>query len=191
MSRIGLKPLEIPKGVEVKIEEKSKYGGQKIVVKGPLGELVEHLRKDVTCKMEEETLFFERTSDSKGAKSKHGLYRTLVANMITGVVQGFEKQLEIVGIGYKAELKGDELELNLEATHPYKVKAPEGISFEVEDKVNIKVKGINKQLVGQVAANIRALAIPEPYKGKGIRYKGEYVRKKAGKVAKTADEGGE
>jgi large subunit ribosomal protein L6 len=190
MSRIGAQPLELPKGVEVKIEEKGRLGGQKIVVRGPLGELEEHFRREIKCKEQGNKLVFERLKDSKMAKSLHGLYRSLVANMIEGVTKGYDKSLEIVGIGYRAEVKGNDLELTLEATHPYKVEAPEGIKFEVNDKVNIKVSGVDKQLVGQVAANIRALAKPEPYKGKGVRYVGEHVRRKSGKVAKGV-EGGE
>lgn len=183
--------MEIPEGVEVKIEGKSKLGGQKVIVKGELGTLEQSFRKEIKCKIEDNRVVFERADDSKMAKSLHGLYRTLVENMIEGVMKGFEKKLEIVGIGFKAEVRGDELILTLGATHPYTVKAPEDISFEVTDKVNIAVRGIDKQLVGQTASNIRALAKPEPYKGKGVRYVGEYVRRKAGKVAKAVEEGGE
>lgn len=190
MSRIGSKPLQIPDGVEVKIQEKGRFGGQKILVKGSLGELVLDMRRGVKAKLEKKEVVFERIDDQKPTKSQHGLYRTLVSNMIEGVMKGYEKDLEMVGIGFRAELKGNVLELSAGATHPFKIDAPEGITFEVNDKVNIKVKGIDKQLVGQVAAQVRDLAKPEPYKGKGIRYKDEYVRRKAGKAAK-AEEGAE
>ena len=187
MSRIGAKPIKIPESVDVRIEKGGRFGGQKVMVKGPLGELEQSFRKEIKCKKEEESIVLERANDSKFAKSLHGLYRTLIVNMIDGVTKGFEKKLEIVGIGYRAEVKDDVLVLMLGATHPYSFKAPEDISFEVTDKVNIKVKGIDKQLVGQVAANIRAFSKPEPYKGKGVRYEGEYVRRKAGKVAKGVE----
>lgn len=189
MSRIGIKPIDIPEGIEVKIEEKGRLGGQKIVVKGPLGELFESLRREVKVGIEDKKVFFKVEDDSKSTRSLHGLYRTLCANMIQGVTKGYKKDLEIVGIGYRAEVKGKQLELTLGATHPFTVNAPEGISFEVSDKVNITVRGLDKQLVGQVAATIRSLAKPEPYKGKGIRYKGEQVRKKVGKVAKGIEVG--
>jgi large subunit ribosomal protein L6 len=186
MSRIGIKPLEIPEGVEVKIEDKSsKYGGNKVTVKGSLGELVQDFREDVQCEVKDGKVIFKRKNESKLAKSLHGLYRTLVSNMIKGVAKGFSKELEMVGIGYRAEVKGNNLELTAGATHPYVIEPPEGITFNVTDKVNIEVKGMDKQLVGQVAANIRSTSKPEPYKGKGIRYKGEYVRRKAGKAAKA------
>lgn len=191
MSRIGSKPVKIPEGIDIKIEDKSRYGGQKIIVKGPLGELMQNFREGVKCKLDGNQMFFERVSDSKFNKSLHGLYRTLVANMIDGVVKGYEKELEMVGIGYRSELEGTALKVTVGATHPFVFDAPEGITFEVNDKVNIKIKGINKQLVGQIAANIRAIAKPEPYKGKGIRYKGEYIRRKAGKAAKAAEGAGE
>lgn len=190
MSRIGKLPVDIPEGVEVTIEEKGKLGGQKIIVKGPLGELSQELRKEVLLEQKENKISLNRKAETKMAKSLHGLYRTLIANMFKGVTDGYEKELEIVGIGYRAEVKGDELNVTSGATHPSIVKAPENITFEVNDKVNIKVKGIDKQLVGQVAASIRDIQKPEPYKGKGIRYKDEYVRRKAGKAAKSA-EGGE
>ena len=187
MSRVGSNPVEIPTGVEVKIEEKSNLGGLKIIVKGPLGELTRHMRKGITAKVENNTLIFGRSSEAKKVKSLHGLYRSLVENMIEGVTKGYKKNLEMVGIGYKSEVKGADLELTVGSTHPHIIKAPEGITFEVKEKVNISVKGIDKQLVGQVAAKIREQEKPEPYKGKGIRYKGEYVRRKAGKAAKSAE----
>jgi large subunit ribosomal protein L6 len=187
MSRIGLKPLEILEGVEVTIEEKGSLGGQKIIVKGKLGELSQDLRKQIKVEKKDNILHFSRENDSKLAKSLHGLYRTLISNMMEGVMKGYEKKLEMVGIGYRSEVKGDTLVLTVGATHPYEIKAPEGISFEVDDKVNITVKGTDKQLVGQTSAYIRSLSKPEPYQGKGIRYVGEYVRRKAGKVAKGVE----
>jgi large subunit ribosomal protein L6 len=192
MSRIGIKPILIPNGVEIKIEEDAgKYNGQKIIFKGPLGELTQELRKDIKVKIEDNKVILKRDNESKFVKSLHGLYRTLINNIIEGVQKLYEKELEIVGIGYRAELSGSNLSLHLGATHPYDLEAPKGITFEVIDKVNIKVKGIDKQLVGQVAAEIRSFAKPEPYKGKGIRYKGEYVRRKAGKAAKVSSAGTE
>lgn len=190
MSRIGTKPIEIPEGVEVTIEDTGNMGGQKVMAKGALGTLEQHLRKEIKVAISDGILTLNRSDETKRTRSLHGLYRTLIANMIEGVAKGFEKQLEMVGIGFRAELKGSDLELSAGATHPYVVTAPEGIQFEVNDRTNIVVKGLDKQLVGQVAANIRAMAKPEPYKGKGIRYVGEYVRRKAGKVAK-AGEGGD
>lgn len=187
MSRIGKNPVTILDDVTVKIEEKSEMGGQRVVVTGPLGELKQDMRKNVTCKVEDNQVIFEREDETKFSKSLHGLYRMLVYNMIFGVKNGYEKKLEIIGIGYRAQLKGRDLELQLGATHPHLVKAPEGITFEVDNKVNLTVKGIDKQLVGETAAKIRSFAKPEPYKGKGIRYKGEYVRRKPGKAAKAAE----
>jgi large subunit ribosomal protein L6 len=187
MSRIGQKPIEIPEGVEITIEEKGNLGGQKVLAKGPLGQLEKNLRKLIFVKKEGNIIALKRDNDSKVAKSLHGLYRTLIENMIIGVTKGYEKKLELVGIGYRAQVKGTSLVISADASHPYEVDAPEGISFEVEDNVNIAVKGIDKELVGQTAAYIRSLSKPEPYKGKGIRYAGEYVRRKAGKVAKAAE----
>ena len=148
MSRVGKAPVTILEGVTVTIEDGGRYGGQKVVVQGPLGTLEEDLRKDIKVKTEDGNVIFERKDDTKFAKSLHGLYRTLTENMIKGVKNGYEKMLEIVGIGYRAELKGNDLELKLGATHPYLIKAPEEISFEVHDKVSIVVKGVDKQLVG-------------------------------------------
>lgn len=187
MSRIGVKPIKIPQNIEVKIEGKGSLGGQKVVVKGPLGELSQDFRKEISICIEKDQVLLKREGESKMAKSLFGLYRTLVSNMIEGVQKHFVKHLELVGIGYRAELKGNELSLKAGATHPYVVTAPEGVSFEVNDKVNIVVKGIDKQKVGQIASYIRSLSKPEPYKGKGIRYKGEYVRRKPGKAAKAAE----
>lgn len=190
MSKIGQQPIKIPEKVEVAISDGGRFGGQVVKVKGPLGELEEDLRKGIKCEKKDDEIVFTRQDETKKVRSLHGLYRTLVENMIQGVIDGFEKDLEMVGIGYRAQIKGKILEISADATHPYEYEPPEGISFEVNDKVNIKVKGIDKQLVGQVAARIRAYCKPEPYKGKGIRYKDEYVRRKAGKAAK-AEEGAE
>ncbi|MBN2016147.1 50S ribosomal protein L6 [Candidatus Dojkabacteria bacterium] len=187
MSRIGIQPIVIPEGVDVKIEDNGKLGGQKVIVKGPLGELLEEFRQGINCKVEKDKIVLERKSESKKVRSLHGLYRTLIDNMIVGVTKGYEKDLEMVGIGFRAELKGNSLHLDAGATHPFVFDPPPGISFEVNDKVNIKVKGTDKQLVGQLAARIRSVHKPEPYQGKGIRYKGEYVRRKAGKAAKAAE----
>ncbi len=187
MSKIGKRPIDIPDGVEVKVEDKGKLGGQKVIVKGQLGALNENFRCDIKCSVKDGQVVFKRLNDSKSAKSLHGLYRTLVFNMIRGVTKGYEKDLEMVGIGYRAEIKGKNLEVLAGATHPYIFDPVEGITYKVNDKVNIKIKGIDKQLVGQIAADIRSVAKPEPYKGKGIRYKGEYIRRKAGKAAKAAE----
>ncbi len=190
MSRVGAQPVSIPEGVEITIENGGRFDGQKITVKGSLGELTQDMREEIVVKKEDSSLVFERKKDESFAKALHGLYRSIVSNMIEGVTKGFKKELEMVGIGYKAQLKGNDLEITVGATHPFTINPPEGISFEVNDKVNITVKGSDKQLVGQVAAEIRDIQKPEPYKGKGIRYKGEYVRRKPGKAAK-AEEGEE
>lgn len=191
MSRVGKKPIEIPQGVEVTVAPRGKYGGQHISVKGPLGQLELDVRKGIECAVKDNTVVLERKGEQRNVRAYHGLYRSLVENMINGVTKGYEKKLEMVGIGFRAEVKGDILELTAGATHPYTVKAPEGITFTVDDRVNITVKGVDKQLVGQVSAGIRAIHKPEVYRGKGIRYEGEYVRRKAGKVAKAGEGGGE
>lgn len=181
MSRIGKKPIPVPPGVEVKIE------GNKVTVKGPKGTLEKELHPDMIIRELEQdgqkTIVVERPSDSKFHKSLHGLTRTLIANMVEGVTQGFQKELEIHGVGYRATAKGRDIELALGFSHPVLVKCPEGIEFEIVTPTRIRVKGIDKQQVGQMAAKIRALRKPEPYKGKGIRYAGEQVRRKAGKAA--------
>jgi len=181
MSRIGKKPVEIPSGVEVKIEE-----GNLVTVKGPKGSLTQQLHRDMIIKIEDGKVVVERPTESKFHKSLHGLTRTLIANMIKGVTEGFSKTLEVHGIGYRAELKGNTLNLQLGFSHPVEFPLPEGISAEVtreRQMTKIVIKGIDKQRVGQVAADIRRLRPPEPYKGKGIRYEGEYIRRKAGKAA--------
>jgi large subunit ribosomal protein L6 len=176
MSRIGKKPIPIPKGVEVKIK------GNLITVKGPKGSLQRRLHRDMNLVLKEDELKVERPSDLKIHRSLHGTTRALIANMITGVTEGFSKELEIQGIGYKAQLQGDKLTLNVSLSHPVVYEVCEGITIEVPVPTKIKVSGMDKELVGQVAAEIRAVDPPEPYKGKGIRYVGEYVRRKAGKA---------
>jgi large subunit ribosomal protein L6 len=180
MSRIGKEPITIPSGVEVTMD------GPRVRVKGPKGTLEQVLHADMRIVVDDGAITVERPSDERLHRSLHGLTRTLVANMVTGVTQGYEKRLEIVGVGYRAALKGNDLELALGFSHPVKFSAPEGIEFEVPAPNRVTVRGIDKQLVGEMAAEIRKARKPEPYKGKGIRYEGEYVRKKAGKAAKTA-----
>ena len=179
MSRIGKQPITIPSGVEVTIQ------GQRVAVKGPKGELDHTLVGGVSVTRADDTLVVERVDDSRGNRSLHGLQRTLIANMVTGVSEGFAKELEIVGVGYRAQSQGpDKLEIAVGYSHPVHVQAPAGITFEVPQPTRITVRGFDKQLVGQVAADIRKLRKPEPYKGKGIRYAGERVQRKAGKSAK-------
>lgn len=180
MSRIGKIPVSIPSGVEVTIE------GQDIRVKGPKGELTHTVSEPITVtKSEDGTLAVERPNDERRSKALHGLSRTLISNMVTGVTEGYEKKLEIVGVGYRVAAKGPtELEFALGFSHPVVVKAPEGITFAVEKPTAFSVIGIDKQAVGEVAANIRKIRKPEPYKGKGVRYSGEHVRRKVGKAGK-------
>lgn len=179
MSRIGKAPITVPGGVDVTI------AGARVTVKGPKGELRQELVGDVTVERDGDTLVVVRADDSRTNRSLHGLQRTLIANMVTGVSEGFVKELEIVGVGYRAQAQGsDGLELALGFSHPVKVKAPAGVTFEVPQPTRIIVRGHDKQLVGQVAADIRKIRKPEPYKGKGIRYAGERVLRKAGKSAK-------
>lgn len=179
MSRIGKMPIAIPSGVEVAVD------GGTVTVKGGKGELTRTFQDILSIKVEDGNVIVERPDDSREAKSLHGLTRTLIHNMIVGVSEGYAKKLELVGVGYRAALKGTDLELQLGFSHPVVVPAPENISFEVPSQTEIIVKGISKEQVGQVAANIRAWRKPEPYKGKGIRYEGEYVRRKLGKAAKS------
>jgi len=180
MSRIGKQPIVVPGEVEVAVD------GTTVSVKGPRGSLEQTFHPDMLIRLEDSTLRVERPSDERLHRSLHGLTRTLVANMVEGVTKGYEKRLEIVGVGYRAVLKGADLELALGFSHPVAVLAPPGIEFEVPATNRIVVRGIDKQLVGEVAAKIRKIRKPEPYKGKGIRYEGEHVRKKAGKAAKGA-----
>ena len=177
MSRIGRKPIEVPAGVTVAIEPES------VRVNGPRGELVERIHRDITVEQNENVITVSRPTDRGEHRAMHGLYRSLVANMVVGVTEGYQKTLEIQGVGYRAALKGKDLELALGYSHPVSIKAPDGIEFEVPQPTRVIVKGINKQLVGEIAANIRKQRPPEPYKGKGIRYEGEYVARKVGKRA--------
>ena len=180
MSRIGKQPIEIPGGVDVVVE------GQRVSVTGPRGSLERTFHDEVRIVKDDGVVRVERPSDEGFHRSLHGLTRTLIANMVEGVTKGYEKRLEIVGVGYRAALKGDDLELAVGYSHPVPFPKPEGIEFEVPAPTRITVRGNDKQLVGEVAANIRKVRKPEPYKGKGIRYENEYVRKKAGKAAKGA-----
>lgn len=177
MSRIGKKPVTIPAGVEVKVDDNNM-----VTVKGPKGELKGQISKLVKVEMKEDGLEVTRESDERTARSQHGLARTLIANMVEGVSQGFEKKLLMEGVGYRAEKKGKTLVMQLGYSHPVEMEDPEGITTETPDATTILVKGIDKSLVGNYAANIRAWREPEPYKGKGIRYEGEYIRRKEGKT---------
>ena len=178
MSRIGKQPITIPAGVEVDIN------GSTVTVKGPKGTLTQSFNEDMGLALEDGVLTVSRPTDERGHRSLHGLTRTLISNMVTGVSEGYAKNLEIVGVGYRATLKGSDIELLLGFSHSVLVKAEPGISFDVPAPTKITVKGIDKQRVGQVAAEIRAWRKPEPYKGKGVRYEGERVRRKLGKTAK-------
>jgi large subunit ribosomal protein L6 len=179
MSRIGNAPITVPSGVDVNID------GSSVVVKGPKGSLSRDLIGGISLRKEEDQIIVERPNDERESRSLHGLSRALVNNMVVGVTQGFEKELEIVGVGYRAELKGpNALRLNLGFSHPVDVQAPDGVTFEVPVQTRIIVRGIDKEAVGQVAANIRSIRKPEPYKGKGVRYLGEKILRKAGKAGK-------
>lgn len=179
MSRIGLKPIEIPQGVEVKIGDNNH-----VEVKGPKGELTRNLHTDINIKVEENQVLVERKNDQKQQRSLHGTTRSLLSNMIEGVHAGYEKHLEIIGVGYRAQMQGTKLVVGAGYSHPVEFEQEEGITIEVPKNTEIIVKGIDKERVGAVAANIRAVRPPEPYKGKGIRYKCEHVRRKEGKTAK-------
>jgi large subunit ribosomal protein L6 len=176
MSRIGRRPISVPAGVDVQLD------GNTVRVKGPKGELVRTLHSDVIVRREEGELLVERPSDDPRHRSLHGLSRTLVANMVEGVTTGFTKILEIVGVGYRAETKPFGLTLQLGYSHPIEYKAPEGITLRAVSPTVVEVSGTNKEVVGQVAAEIRSLRPPEPYKGKGVKYQGEVIRRKAGKA---------
>jgi large subunit ribosomal protein L6 len=178
MSRVGLKPIEIPEGVEVKVN------GGNVTVKGPKGELTRNFHEDMTIKVEGNVLTVERPSDNKEHRALHGTTRSIIGNMVEGVSKGYEKTLEIIGVGYRAQKQGNKVIVNAGYSHPVEVDYVEGIEVEVPANTKIIVKGIDKEKVGAVAANIRAIRPPEPYKGKGIRYEGEYVRRKEGKTAK-------
>jgi large subunit ribosomal protein L6 len=177
MSRIGKQPIPIPDGVEVKVD------GLVVSVKGPRGQLSQEISELIGVEIEDSQLIVSAVNESREARAFHGLYRTLISNMVVGVSEGFSKALEIVGVGYRAAVNGKDLEMQLGYSHPVLVKAEDGISFEVPVQTQIIVHGIDKQRVGQVAADIRKWRKPEPYKGKGIRYQGEVVRRKQGKAA--------
>jgi large subunit ribosomal protein L6 len=177
MSRIGKQPIPVPAGVTIAIEP------ERVVVNGPKGELSERIHRDIAVEHSGDQLLVTRPTDRGEHRALHGLTRTLVANMVQGVTDGFEKRLEIQGVGYRAQLRGRDLELALGYSHPVSVKAPDGIEFEVPQPTRIVVRGPSKQQVGEVAAFIRKQRKPEPYKGKGIRYEGEYVPRKVGKRA--------
>jgi large subunit ribosomal protein L6 len=177
MSRIGRKPIPVPTGVTVAISP------EEVRVNGPRGELFERIHRDITVAQDGDDLVVTRPTDRGEHRALHGLTRSLVANMVEGVTSGYQKTLEIQGVGYRAALRGRDLELALGFSHPVSIKAPDGIEFEVPQPTRVVVKGISKQLVGETAANIRKQRPPEPYKGKGIRYEGEYVARKVGKRA--------
>jgi large subunit ribosomal protein L6 len=177
MSRIGRQPITVPAGVTVSIEP------ERVTVNGPRGELQERINREIQVEHTDDQLVVTRPTDRGEHRALHGLTRSLIANMVQGVTEGFEKRLEIQGVGYRAQLRGRDLELALGYSHPVSIKAPEGIEFEVPQPTRIIVKGASKQQVGEAAAIIRKQRKPEPYKGKGIRYEGEYVARKVGKRA--------
>ena len=176
MSRIGKKPISLPAGVKVTVD------GNIVTVQGPKGTLVQTLPEGITINQEDNQLVVQRANDSKQTRAFHGLTRALIANMVEGVTNGFEKKLEMVGVGYRAQMQGKKLVISIGFSHPVEIDAPEGIDFEVPAPTRITIRGIDKQLVGNTAAHIRAIRKPEPYKGKGIKYENEYIRRKAGKA---------
>ena len=179
MSRIGKMPIELPSGVKVDIK------GSDVTVTGSKGKLVQRIHNDILVRKENSTIYVERPTDSRQHRSLHGLTRALLNNMVIGVTDGYKRKLEIVGVGYRAELKGKNLILNVGYSHPVVIPPPDDVAFEAEDRGKaIFVTGIDKQVVGEICAKIRKVRPPEPYKGKGIRYEGEYVRRKAGKAGK-------
>ncbi|ANU09240.1 50S ribosomal protein L6 [Planococcus antarcticus DSM 14505] len=179
MSRVGKKPIEVPASVTVTLGDKNA-----VTVKGPKGELTREFHKDITIAQEDNVLTLTRPSDSKDHRTNHGTTRALLANMVTGVSEGFQRSLELVGVGYRAQLQGEKLVLNVGYSHPVEFVPEEGITVEVPANTKVIVKGIDKERVGALASNIRATRPPEPYKGKGIRYEGEVVRRKEGKTGK-------
>ena len=178
MSRIGRLPIAVPSGVDVTID------GRRVTVKGPKGELSRELHPDMRVSRQDDAIVVARPTEQKQHKQLHGLTRTLVANMVVGVTAGYRKGLEIQGVGYRAALSGRKLTLSLGYSHPVEIDPPAGVSFELENPTHLAVVGIDKELVGQVAARVRATRKPEPYKGKGVRYAGEQIRRKAGKAGK-------
>ena len=178
MSRIGNKVVVLPAGVEIKQD------GNNITVKGPKGELTREFSSDIKMNIEGNEVTFTRPNDSKEMKTIHGTTRANFNNMVVGVSEGFKKALELIGVGYRAQVQGNKLTLNVGYSHPVEMTAPEGVTFEVPANTQVIVKGINKEVVGELAANIRGVRPPEPYKGKGIRYVGEFVRRKEGKTGK-------
>lgn len=181
MSRIGLTPIQIPQSITVKIKDSI------VVVKGPKGELSTDIPRQIKVILNDNIITLERVNNSKSARSLHGLTRALIANSVHGVVTGYEKTLEMVGTGYRVKKNGSNLTISVGYSHDVQYSSPEGVTLEIKGNNVIKISGINKQKVGQVAAEIRAIKKPEPYKGKGIRYKGEQVRRKAGKAAKASE----
>jgi large subunit ribosomal protein L6 len=179
MSRVGKNPVTVPKGVEVKID------GASVAVKGPKGEMAWTFDRDMSFQQEDGQIVVSRPTDQARHRAMHGLSRALLANMVTGVSEGFSKTLEMHGVGYRAQMQGKDLQLAIGFSHPVIVNPPAGIEFEVEGTSKIIVRGADKAQVGQVAADVRKIRKPEPYKGKGIRYEGEYVRRKAGKAGKA------
>jgi large subunit ribosomal protein L6 len=178
MSRIGRLPITVPSNVDVTID------GRTVTVKGPRGTLSRELHPDISVNREDDKLVVTRPTEQKTHKQLHGLTRTLVNNMVVGVTDGYRKGLEITGVGYRAAKVGEKLQLNLGYSHPIEIVPPSGISFEVENPTRLAIVGIDKELVGQVAAQVRSTRKPEPYKGKGVKYAGEYIRRKAGKAGK-------
>jgi large subunit ribosomal protein L6 len=178
MSRIGKNPVAIPAGVDVKID------GQLVTVKGPKGELSVTISEPINVAVDEKTVVVTRPNDERRNRALHGLSRTLVQNLVVGVTEGYTRKLEIFGVGYRVALKGSDLEFALGYSHPVPIKAPAGITFAVESPTKFSVSGIDKQKVGQISANIRRLRRPDPYKGKGVRYEGEQIRRKVGKTGK-------
>lgn len=183
MSRIGLKPITIPAGVTIEVTEDGALGGQSVRVVGPKGELTQPLRKGVTVVVADGLATLARENDEKQTKSYHGLYRSLISNMVTGVAEGYRKDLQIIGIGYRAEMQGNKVVMSLGYSHKINFEAPAGIQITVENQTEVSITGVDRQLVGEVAAKLRSFRKPEPYKGKGVRYKGEIVRKKSAKKA--------
>jgi large subunit ribosomal protein L6 len=178
MSRIGNQPIELPEGVELELN------GQAVTVKGKNGELTRNINPLITLEIEDNEVTFTRANEQKKSKMLHGTTRSMVNNMVVGVTEGYTKKLEIIGVGYRAQMQGNTLNLNVGVSHPVEFETPEGLEIEVPSNTEIVIKGADKEAVGALAANIRSVRSPEPYKGKGIRYEGEYVRRKEGKTGK-------